>query len=57
MEIGYEREDECDREESLEAEEDRAPIQGILYPGRMTYPGRGGTQATAEIRKVEFKTS
>jgi hypothetical protein len=35
---------------------DLEPIQGIFYPGRMTYPGRGGTQATAEIRKVEFKT-
>ncbi len=28
--------------------------QGIMYPGRMTYPGRGGKTATAEIKKIEF---
>jgi hypothetical protein len=33
---------------------DPKPVQGILYPCRMTYPGRGGKQATAEIKKVEF---
>ncbi|MEN6311601.1 MAG: alpha/beta hydrolase, partial [Acidobacteriota bacterium] len=30
------------------------PVQGILYPSRMTYPGRGGKTATAEIKKIEF---
>jgi hypothetical protein len=29
-------------------------VQGILYPSRMTYPGRGGKTATAEIKKIEF---
>lgn len=33
---------------------DLKPAQGILYPSRMTYPARGGKQAVAEIRKVEF---
>ena len=33
---------------------DCKPVQGILYPGRMTYPGRGGKTATAEIKKIEF---
>jgi hypothetical protein len=28
--------------------------QGIIYPSRMTYPGRGGKPATAEIKKIEF---
>jgi hypothetical protein len=29
-------------------------VQGIIYPSRMTYPGRDGKTATAEIMKVEF---
>jgi pimeloyl-ACP methyl ester carboxylesterase len=29
-------------------------VQGIIYPNRMTYPGRDGKTATAEIMKVEF---
>ena len=29
-------------------------VQGIIYPSRMTYPGRGGKTATAEIKKIEF---
>jgi len=29
-------------------------VQGILYPSRMTYSGRGGKTATAEIKKIEF---
>ncbi len=33
---------------------DLKPVQGILFPTRMTYPGRGNTTATAEIRKVEI---
>ena len=33
---------------------DLKPVQGIIYPGRMTYPGRDGKQATAEIKRVEF---
>ncbi len=33
---------------------DCQPVQGIVYPRRMTYPGRGGKQATAEIKKIEF---
>jgi pimeloyl-ACP methyl ester carboxylesterase len=28
--------------------------QGIIYPSRMTYTGRGGKPATAEIKKIEF---
>ena len=28
--------------------------QGIIYPSRMTYAGRGGKTATAEIKKIEF---
>ena len=34
---------------------DLVPVQGILYPRRMTYPGRNGAQATAEINSVEFR--
>lgn len=33
---------------------DLKPVQGILFPTRMTYPGRGNKTATAEIRKVEI---
>jgi pimeloyl-ACP methyl ester carboxylesterase len=33
---------------------DLEPVQGIIYPGRMTYPGRDGKQATAEIKRIEF---
>jgi outer membrane lipoprotein-sorting protein len=29
-------------------------VQGIIYPSRMSYPGRDGKTATAEIMKVEF---
>ncbi len=29
-------------------------VQGITYPSRMSYPGRDGKTATAEIKKVEF---
>jgi len=29
-------------------------VQGIIYPSRMTYPGRNGKTATAEIMKIEF---
>jgi hypothetical protein len=29
-------------------------VQGIIYPSRMTYPGRDGKPATAELKKVEF---
>jgi len=29
-------------------------VGGLLYPRRMAYPGRGGTTATAELKKVEF---
>jgi len=29
-------------------------VQGIIYPSRMTYMGRGGQPATAELRKIEF---
>ena len=34
---------------------DLVPVQGILYPRRMTYPGRNGAQATAKINNVEFR--
>lgn len=30
------------------------PVQGIPYPSRMSYPGRGGKAAVAELKKVEF---
>jgi len=33
---------------------DLRPIQGVPYPSRMSYPGRGGKIAVAEIKKVEF---
>ena len=33
---------------------DLKPVEGILYPSRMTYPARGGKTATAELRKIEF---
>jgi hypothetical protein len=33
---------------------DLRPVQGILYPSRMTYPGRGGKTAIAEIKTIEF---
>lgn len=33
---------------------DCKPVQGIVYPRRMTYPARGGKQATAEIKKIEI---
>jgi len=33
---------------------DFKPVQGIIYPSRMTYMGRGGKPATAELKKVEF---
>jgi len=29
-------------------------VQGIIYPSRMTYIGRGGKTATAELKKIEF---
>jgi len=29
-------------------------VQGIIYPSRMTYTGRGGKPATAELEKIEF---
>jgi len=29
-------------------------VQGIIYPSRMTYPGRDGKTATAEIKRIEF---
>jgi hypothetical protein len=29
-------------------------VQGLLYPSRMTYPGRGGRAAVAEVKKIEF---
>jgi hypothetical protein len=29
-------------------------VQGIIYPSRMTYPGRDGKTATAELKKIEF---
>jgi hypothetical protein len=29
-------------------------VQGINYPSRMTYPGRDGKTATAELKKIEF---
>jgi hypothetical protein len=33
---------------------DLKQVEEILYPSRMTYPGRDGKTATAEIMKVEF---
>ncbi len=33
---------------------DLRPVQGILYPSRMSYPGKGGKMAIAEIKKIEF---
>ena len=33
---------------------DLRPVQGILFPGRMSYPGKGGKMAIAEIKKIEF---
>jgi len=36
---------------------DLKPVQGFLYPSRMTYPGRGGKTAVAEIKKIEFNTA
>jgi hypothetical protein len=33
---------------------DYKPVQGILYPSRMTYTGRGGKTATADLKKIEF---
>jgi len=33
---------------------DLKSVQGIIYPSRMTYMGRGGKPAVAEIRKIEF---
>lgn len=33
---------------------DYAAVQGILYPRRMTYRGRNGDTAVAEIRRIEF---
>jgi hypothetical protein len=33
---------------------DLRPVQGVPYPNRMSYPGRGGRTAVAEIKKVEF---
>ena len=33
---------------------DFKPVQGIIYPNRMTYMGRGGKPATAELKKIEF---
>ena len=29
-------------------------VQGIIYPSRMTYMGRDGKPATAELKKIEF---
>jgi len=29
-------------------------VQGIIYPSRMTYPGRDGKMATARLQKIEF---
>jgi hypothetical protein len=36
---------------------DLRPVQGILFPGRMSYPARGGKTAIAEIRKIEFNVA
>jgi len=33
---------------------DLKSVQGIIYPNRMTYPGRSGKTATAELKKIEF---
>lgn len=33
---------------------DLKPVEGILFPTRMTYPGRGGKTATAEIQSLEI---
>jgi len=33
---------------------DLRSVQGIIYPSRMTYPGRDGKTATAEIKRIEF---
>jgi hypothetical protein len=33
---------------------DVQPVQGILYPGRMTYPGRDGKTFTAVLKKIEI---
>jgi len=29
-------------------------VQGTIYPSRMTYMGRDGKPATAELKKIEF---
>ena len=29
-------------------------VQGVIYPSRMTYMGRAGMPATAELKKIEF---
>ncbi len=33
---------------------DLKPVEGILFPTRMTYPGRGEKKATAEIKSFEI---
>jgi hypothetical protein len=33
---------------------DLKTVQGIFYPGRMTYPGKDGKAAVAEVKTVEF---
>ena len=33
---------------------DPTSVQGIIYPSRMTYMGRDGKPATAEIKRIEF---
>jgi len=33
---------------------DPKSVQGIIYPSRLTYMGRGGKPALAEIKKIEF---
>jgi pimeloyl-ACP methyl ester carboxylesterase len=33
---------------------DLRSVQGIVYPGRMTYPGKGGKTAVAEVKRIEF---
>jgi len=35
---------------------DLKPVQGVLFPQRMTYPGRGGKQAVAEIKSLAINT-
>ena len=33
---------------------DLKPVQGVLFPSRMSYAGRGGAMAMAEVRSITF---